>query len=356
MADIRLVRLPVVDPASLLDDLVAHWERSEAVLPLDPGLPRADRERLERGADMVPEGTALVIATSGTAGPPKRVILSHRAVATAVRMSNDAVGAVPGDRWLCCIPATHVGGLLTLLRSHALGSTPVVQARFDASAVAAERRARFVSLVPTMLQRLLEAGAELRQFDRILVGGGRLDPSLKARAAEHGACVTTTYGMTETCGGVVYDGIPLPGVEVDIRHGGRVALRSPTLMTGYLEDRDRTASSLTDGWLLTQDTGHLDAHGRLHVTGRLDRLIVTGGNNVDPDEVATALEGHPGVERATVRGEVDAEWGQKIIALVVPTDPGRPPGLKELHAFLEGRIARYKLPREVRYVERLVKH
>ncbi len=351
MADIPIIPLRVTDPARVLNDVVARWERGDAVMPLDPSVPAEQLDRLIDGEMEAPEATALVMPTTGTTGPAKRVLLSHTAVTAAIRLTNEVVGAVAGDRWLCCMPPTHIGGMLTLLRSRALGSSPVIHDGFDVNTVKEERRARFVSLVPTMLQRLLDAGSELQQFDRILVGGARLEPSLKERATEQGARVTTTYGMTETCGGVVYDGFPLPGVDIEIRDGGRIAVRSPTLMTGYLHDADATTNALVDGWFLTQDEGGVDRDGRLRVRRRLDAIIVTGGNNVDPAEVAAALERHPRVERAAVRGEPDREWGQKVVAVIVPTAQDQPPSLEELHAFLEGHLPHYKLPRGVRYAQ-----
>lgn len=332
------------DPGSLTEELERVWASGGAALLLDSEMP------VPR-APMAPD-TVLVLATSGSTGAPRLVELSDSALDAAVKLTNDAVGAVEGDRWLCCLPVTHVGGLMTLLRSRSLGTRAVVHRRFDVDRIRAERSARFVSLVPAMLHRLLEAGVDLSGFARVLIGGASADHDLIERARVLGVAVTTTYGMTETCGGVVYDGVPLDGVDVRIEDGGRIALASPTLMSGYLGDRVLTDSVLADGWFLTSDRGSLE-DGRLRVTGRLDATIITAGNNVDPGEVENALRDHPNVADVAVRGEADEERGQRVVALVVPA--GEAPALEDLHAFLEGRLSRYKWPRSVRVVDRLPK-
>lgn len=344
MENSQLTPLFSPDPRLLTDDLERVWASGRVALVLDSeiSVPKAPT---------APD-TVLVLATSGSTGAPRLVELSDRALEAAVRLTNEAVGAVEGDRWLCCLPVTHVGGLMTLLRSRALGTRAIVHERFDVERVRAERSARFVSLVPAMLHRLLEAEVDLSGFARVLVGGASADRDLIERARALGYAVTTTYGMTETCGGVVYDGVPLDGVDVRIEDGGRIALASPTLMSGYLGDRVLSDSVLADGWFLTSDKGAFE-DGRLRVTERLDATIITAGNNVDPGEVESALRDHPNVADVAVRGEADEERGQRVVALVVPA--GDAPALEDLHAFLEGRLSRYKWPRAMRVVDRLPK-
>jgi O-succinylbenzoic acid--CoA ligase len=331
---------------SLVADLEGVWTTGAAAVVLPEGDPGA------RWGPSAPD-TVLVLRTSGTTGAPKLVELSDSALEAAVALTNAAVGAAPGDRWLCCLPVTGVGGLMTLLRSRALGTDAVIHERFDVERIRSERRARFVSFVPTMLHRLLEAEVDLGHFDRVLLGGSAADRSLLRRARERGVPLTTTYGMTETCGGVVYDGVPLPGVEVRLGDEGRIAISSPTLMSGYLDDREATDAALQDGWFATNDRGTLDAEGRLTVHGRLDDVIVVGGKKVEPGEVAAALAEHPAIGNVLVRGEPDEEWGQRVVALVVPRGPA--PALEEIHLFLEGRLSRHKWPRDLTIVDRLPK-
>jgi len=350
VADTQLTVVGAADAAGLVGDIERTWASGGAALVLEPGA-----RPLSLADTSTTPDTVLVVATSGTTRSPRLVELSDSALEAAVTLTNEAVGAAPGDRWLCCLPVAHVGGLMTLLRSRALGTSAVIHERFDVERMRAERSARFVSLVPTMLHRLLSADVDLTGFDRVLVGGAAVDSGLLQRARDRGVAVTTTYGMTETCGGVVYDGLPLPGVEVDLREGGRIALTSPTLMSGYLNDRVATDAVLRGGWFETNDAGAFDEEGRLRVLGRLDRVIVTGGKKVDPAEVEAVLSENPKVAGAWVRGENDDEWGQKVVALVVPRDPEDPPALEDLLRFLEGRLSRHMWPRDLTVVDRLPK-
>ncbi|GIU98880.1 MAG: 2-succinylbenzoate--CoA ligase [Actinomycetota bacterium] len=361
--DLVAVTLP---PGPAWVDLVREvWDAGAALLPIDQRLTPPERagllerarptvvlgpEGAARPSDGLPAepGTVLVVATSGTAGQPKLAAFDARAVEAAVTASALALGADPGDRWLCCLPLAHIGGLLVLLRGVLLGAPVTVHERFDPAACARERDARFTAVVPTMLRRLLDAGVDLSGFRAILVGGAPLPSELRARAETAGARIVETYGLTESCGGVVYDGVPLPGVEVRIGGDGGIRLRAPTLMRGYRADPEGTAAALTrDGWLLTGDAGVLDERGRLHVVGRLDEAITTGGERVWPQEVEAVLAAHPKVAEVVVGGRPDPEWGQRVVAWVVPTDPRDPPTLSELREAAAARLARYKAPREL---------
>lgn len=357
-------------------DLVRDvWAAGAAVLPIDPRLPRAEASdllhlarptvlisdpegersgrRLEDGVPAEP-GVALVVHTSGTAGTPKLVQFERRAIDSAVAASAFALEATPRDRWICCLPLAHVGGMLVLLRGVLLDAPVSVHPVFDPQRVGAEANASFISIVPTMLGRLLDAEIDLTGFRGILVGGAHLSPDLRERADRVGAPVIETYGLTESCGGVVYDGLALPGVEMRINANGGIELRGPMLMLGYRFDDQATSAAFTEGgWLQPGDAGEIDASGRLHVVGRIDDLINTGGEKVWPHEVEVALREHPKVAEVGVGGRQDPEWGQRVVAFVVPADAEEPPSLAELRAFAAARIARHKVPRELVLVDEL---
>lgn len=360
-----------LEPGPAWFDLVAEtWAAGAALLPIDHRLPpREAGALLERARPTVSldavgarrvDGEAadpeivLIVPTSGAGGPPKLVQLDRRAIGAAVASSASALGASEEDRWLCCLPLAHVGGLLVLLRAVLLGAPVTIHPGFDAAAVAAERGSAFTSLVPTMLGRLVAAGADLSAFRAILVGGAHLPPDLRASAERAGARVVETYGLTETCGGIVYDGVPLRGTEMRIDPEGGIELRGPTLMRGYRFDPSATAAAFTeDGWLRPRDAGEIDREGHLHVVGRFDDLINTGGEKVWPDEVEAALREHPLVRDVAAGGRPDPEWGQRVAVWVVPADPSEPPSLDELRAFVARTLPRHAAPRELKLAERL---
>lgn len=361
----RLVATALPRNAAAIGVVEGIWAAGDALLSLDPGLTRAElAASLERSrphvlldgssetrlADAAPvrAGTALVIATSGSTGPPKGVVLSHAALQAAVRLTNSALAAGPRDRWLCCLPLSHIAGFMTLLRSRGSGTDAIVHPAFDVDAIAAAQEATFMSVVPTMLHRLLHAGVDLTGFSRVLVGGAAVDDALVERARATGARVTVTYGMTETCGGVVYDGVPLQGVDVALDCVGRISIASPTLMEGYRLDPAGSAATLRSGRFVTQDRGEWTEDRRLHVIERLDRVIVTGGKKVSPEEVEAALLMHPQVLEAIVTGEPDETWGQVVAAIVTAKDEAQPPSPEELTDFLRARISSYKIPRSFR--------
>lgn len=260
-----------------------------------------------------------VVETSGSTGRPKRVLLPRASVLASVDASARRLGAT--GQWLLALPEAYVAGLQVVCRSLVAGHEPV---RLDdhgslAGAVAAmTSEHRFVSLVPTQLHRLLETDADvLATFHTVLLGGGPIDPALRARAVAAGVHVVATYGSAETAGGCVYDGLPLDGVAVAIGAGGRVRIAGPTLFAGYAGDPALTAQTLVDGWFLTSDAGRLDDDGRLQVLGRLDDVVVTGGVNVPAPAVAARLRAHPGVDAVEVLGVPDEEWGHRLVAFVV---------------------------------------
>jgi len=266
----------------------------------------------------------------------------------AVSASLRALGAGAGDGWVSCLPPAHVGGLLVVLRG-LLGGVPLAFRSPGRLEPAGEFP--FISVVPTQLVRALDAGVDLRGYRAMLVGGGGMDEGLRRRAAAAGATPVATYGMTQSCGGVVYDGVPLPGVSLRLSDAGEIQLAGPTLLRGY---RDGTGAGLTaDGWLPTGDAGWIDAGGRLRVRGRLDELIVTGGEKVWPAEVEAVLRSHPSVAECAVIGRDDPTWGRRVVAVVVPRDPAAPPTLETLRDHVGSVIGRHQAPRELEVVESL---
>jgi O-succinylbenzoic acid--CoA ligase len=338
--------------------LADAWDRGDAVLPLDPAAPRAVTERLV--AAMRPDdhdapvdaGVAVVIATSGSTGEPKGAQLSHAALAASARATHARIGREPGDVWLSCLPWQHIGGLQVMLRARLLDIPLEINERFDVGAVWASD-ASLVSLVPTQLVRLLDAGVDLRRFRVILLGGAAATTALLDRAHDSGANVVTTYGMSETSGGCVYDGRPLDGVEVTTGADNRIRVRGPVVMAGYRLRPDLSAAVLSaDGWLTTGDLGEISPEGMVTVWGRADDVIVTGGDNVPANAVAGVLAGHPDIVEAAVTGVPDPEWGQRVVAVVV-VRAGQPLSLAQLREFCSARLLPSAAPRGLVVVDEL---
>ena len=361
----------------LLEALSAALDGSgPAILPLDPDLPRerldallgafapATIETPEGTTRLAPAGpgtatrpgvrpeTAVVIATSGSTGPPKGTELSAAALLASARASLDRLGARPGDSWLCCLRASHVAGLQVLVRSLIAGVPPVVSMRLEPGTLAASGCA-YVSLVPVQLRRLVDAGAGLSALRGILLGGAAMPDGLLADASAAGARVTTTYGMSETCGGCVYDGVPLDEVSVEIGADGRIRIAGPVLFSGYRLQPGLSRQARDGRWFITSDLGSISASGRLRVRGRADDVIVTGGEKVVAGEVAAVLGTCPGVREAVVVGRPDPEWGELVTAIVVPADPADPPTLGALRARVREKLPPRAAPRELVLVARI---
>ena len=318
----------------------------------------------------VAEGTAVIVPTSGSTAMPKQVELSAAALLHSARASLARIGARAGERWLCCLPTMYIAGLQVLVRSLVSGTDPVLADRADAQTVAASGCAH-VSLVPTQLRRLLDEregglSSPLAGFSSVLLGGAAAPAVLAAaRAAE--VPVVTTYGMTETCGGCVYDGLPLDGVQVKISHDKRIWIGGPVLFSGY---RPGARGPWGDGippraggvwggssprddaaWFRTGDLGRMDSAGRLVVRGRADDVINTGGYLVVPGEVAALLQTCPGVRDVAVLGLPDPEWGERVIAVVAPADPAEPPTLELLRLHVQQRLPYYAAPSKLVMVD-----
>lgn len=320
----------------------------------------------------VPSGTAVVITTSGSTGVPKSVAIGRNALIASAFATSERIGA---GAWLLAVPATYVAGVQVLVRALVNGREPAVLAgpfRPEPFAAAAlgmashEDGARvptYTSLVPAQLQRLLDAAESdsdvtraLRSFERILIGGQALAPSLRERAEAAGARIVRTYGSSETSGGCVYDGVPLDGVALAIVDG-EVRVSGPTLADGYVGDPDRTAEIFpTDAngtrWYRTGDAGEL-ADGVLRVTGRLDNVIVSGGVNVSLDRVEAVVHGLPGLESAVVIPTEDARWGQGSAVVLGASDLDEQETLERVRAAVARAIGPAARPARVILVEAL---
>ena len=330
---------------------------------------RVDRQGAAARVD-VPDDVALVVETSGSTGAPRAVMLSAAALRASIAATETRLGGPA--QWLLTLPPVHVAGLQVLARSVLAGTDPVVASpggfRPDAFAADAARLTgprRYVSLVPTQLYRLLDDGGTgltaLATFDVVLLGGAATSSALLARAAAAGVAVTTTYGMSETCGGCVYDGAPLDGVSVRQGGDGRVLIAGPVLATGYLGRPDLDAQAFLDldgeRWFRTSDVGEVDRDvrgaDRLTVLGRLDDMLVTGGAKVSPAAVERLVAELPGVGEVCVVGVPDAEWGQAITAVLVAADGARLPSLESVRAHVTRSLGAPAAPRRLVVVDRL---
>jgi O-succinylbenzoic acid--CoA ligase len=370
----RLVAVVARGTDAFVDVLRRTWEQGDAVLPVDPRLPSPAVDDLlstMRPAALVdpgePGGTpvvldpaapptgeddALVIPTSGSTGAPKAVVHTHAGLAAQARAVHSRLGVTGADRWLACLPLAHVGGLGVVVRALVEGVDLVLQDGFDAAAVVAARDAgaTLTALVPTALDRVGSEGF------RWVVLGGSADT-----VPDRPANVVRTWGLTETGGGVVYDGVPLPGVEVAtvdgelwVRSAGLArGLRTPD---GSVRDlrRPRPDQPPGDGlWLPTGDAGQVAADGTVTVHGRLGDMIVTGGENVWPEAVETALLRHPAVAEVAVTGRLDDVWGQVVVAWVVPAQGSSPPALDDLRATVKATLPAWCAPRALEVVPAL---
>ena len=360
----ELVALDLPGGIGFVDALRAIWDTGDAAAPLDPRLPPAARQVMLDAlrptrivgsdgdqhaiADGIPveEGDALVVATSGTSGQPKGVVLTHDAIAASAAATSARLGIDPARHtWLACLPLAHIGGLAVVTRSILTGTPVVVLPGFDAEVVEQAGRAgrvSHVSLVATALRRL-----DPSVFTCVLLGGSKAPEELPAN-------VVCTYGMTETGSGVIYDGWPLDGVEVAFRAAeGEILLRGPMLFRRYRQGDDGRVVG-PDGapdWFATGDAGRLDAEGRLVVSGRIEDVITTGAEKVWPDLVERTLMAHPGVAEVAVWKRSDPEWGERVVAWVVPTDDV--PSLDELRQIVAEGIAPWAAPKELVLVDDL---
>ncbi|MFC4356507.1 o-succinylbenzoate--CoA ligase [Halobium salinum] len=328
-------------------------------------------------ADWEHDDTLALLFTSGTTGTPKAVTLTMGNVFSSAVASAFRLGVTPGDRWLVALSLYHMGGLAPLYRSTLYGSVVVLRGEFEPGAAADDigtYDVTGVSLVPTMLTRMLDSRGTLAASLRfVLLGGAPATEELVRRCRDYSVPVHPTYGMTETASQIatalpeeafehpgtvgrpllwteltVVDdaGDPLPAGE-----SGELVVSGPTVTPGYYGDQAATEAAFGPHGLRTGDVGHVDEAGRVYVSNRLDDRIVTGGENVDPGEVVGALRAHPGVADAAVVGLPDETWGERVAALVVPSDPELT--AEDVTAHCRERIAGYKLPRTVGFADEL---
>ncbi|WP_448626773.1 o-succinylbenzoate--CoA ligase [Geodermatophilus sp. URMC 64] len=320
-----------------------------AVLPAGPAATVDAARRVLRPEEPLEDGADLLVVTSGSTGGGRAVLLSAAALTASAEATLDRLGG-PGS-WLLALPVSAIAGLQVLCRGVVAGRRPTVLGDGETLAAALQRMPggrRYTALVPTQLRRHLDDEPQaLAAFDAVLVGGAATDAALLARARAAGVAVVTTYGMTETAGGCVYDGVPLDGVRVRVPDGG-IELAGPTLALGYRLDPGATAEAFAGGWFRTRDAGTLEA-GRLTVHGRLDDVVITGGVNVAPQAVEAALREHADVRDAVVFGRPDDEWGQRVVAAVVPA-PGAEPSLAALRPWVADRLGAPAAPRELHVI------
>ncbi len=333
----RLVAIDRPGGTDFVAELQRIWDAGDAAFPVDQRLParaKADLVGAMRVGDDVERGDALVVATSGSTGAPKGVVLTHDAIASSARATSARLEIEPDDHWLACLPLSHVGGLSVVTRALQSGTDLTVHPGFDAEAVMNSGATR-VSLVATTLARIDPA-----RFRTIVLGGSR-------PPVDRPANTVATYGLTETGSGVVYDGVPLDDVEVRFVDG-EIQLRGPMLLRTYRDGRDPKDA---DGWLPTGDLGHWLDDGRLHVEGRRGDLIITGGENVWPEAVERILSTHPAVDDVLVRGCPDAEWGHIVEAVVVTN--GSPLALDALREHVKSSAPAFMAPKRLTLVEQI---
>ncbi len=327
-------------------------EATEPMVDLDdPGLLTQTEADMPMLGEHDTDDVCAYVLSSGSTGTPKPIGLTYGNFLWSAMGGAFNIGVDPSDRWLCCMPLSHIGGLSIVIRSAIYGTTAVVHDGFETERVAralTEDGITVVSLVTTMLSRLLDAGADLAAPRAILVGGGPVPEAILAEAIDRGATVVQTYGLTETCSQVTTlapedalrklgsAGRPLLSSHVRIRDG-EILVQGPTVAPGRYDE---------SGWLHTGDLGHIDEEGFLYVSDRIDDMIVTGGENVVPSEVEEVLLTHPAVVEAAVVGREDPEWQQAVTAVVVLA-PGTHVTPDELRRHCAATLAGYKVPKRV---------
>lgn len=333
----------------MVDRIRRAWDDGDAIFPLDQRLPAPARalvmqvvqptkvatldEETHITGRLVESGDAVVVATSGTTGQPKAVVLTLDAVIASARATSQRLSVSSTDKWLACLPPSHVGGLSVILRS-IVTNTPVITVpafTVESYDTAAREGATLVSLVSTALQRV-----DSSRYRTIVLGGSRPPHNRPSNTV-------TTYGMTETGSGVVYDGIPLEDVQIEIRDS-IIHIKAPMLMRAY---RNGNSPFTTDGWFRTGDIGTMK-DGRLSVEGREGDLIISGGENVWPEDVEAAISTSASVADVCVAGVPDPEWGQQVTAWIIPT--GNAPSLEEIRSHVKQTLPAHCAPRRIEIV------
>jgi O-succinylbenzoic acid--CoA ligase len=353
---IETSRRPLAMAGSALDLALHAFACSIKKRPFWP----VDRNIPAAAAAELPAGIALVISTSGSEGEPRGVMLADAALDAAAAAANRRLPLRAGDLWLACLPLFHIGGQAILWRCARAGAAVLLHEGFVAAAVGADlgrHPVTHLSLVPAMLARLLDAGTPPPPTLRhVMVGGAALAPALFERASAAGWPLNPSYGMSESAAQVAtwiprdgpwragLAGRPLQGSEIAVRADGRIRIRSPQLMAGYVGGGGIDG----DGWLTTGDLGEIDAAGRLTVTGRADDMLISGGRNVHPAEVEACLAACPGVRDAAVSALPDPTWGDLIVALVAGDTTEQ-----QVDAWCRDRLSGHALPRRIVIVDAL---
>lgn len=313
-------RLRLCEPSEIAR-LLPRALAGEVVLA--PVADDATAQLIDTSMPVTEPDAAVIVTTSGSTGTPKQVVLSASAIKASAAAFRQRFGSFS---WTCILGPQHVAGLMVHARD--LLDRPYDQGRTA------------ISIVPTQLVRALRdrsSAAELASFDAVLVGGAALNPMLLGRARQAGIRVLTSYGMSETCGGVAFDGSPLPGVQITIADDERITIGGPMLFSGYRMDPQATAHALVGGRLLTQDRGEWatadDGRTLLRVLGRLDDVIVSGGVNVDLAELQRVLDMHIG-RPAAVFGVPDAEWGTRVVLATTSRETTLAEWREELRRYL----------------------
>jgi o-succinylbenzoate---CoA ligase len=338
----ELVALDLPPSKAFVDTMRKCWDDGDAIVPIDPRLPTPARAQLldalrplhivdATGRSSLPNsvpmiaGDAVVIATSGTTGTPKGVVLTHAALAASALATSKRLGIVPAsDKWFSCLPLAHIGGLSVITRALITGTPFTVLPSFDVDAVNAA-----TDTGHTRVSLVVSAFARINPLDwkTVLLGGSAIPAVLPDN-------VVRTYGMTETGSGVVYNGVPLDGVEIASRDN-ELFVRGPMLFRSYRQP------------LANGDAGTIDEQGVVSVVGRIGDVIVTGGEKVWPDAVEQVLKDHQDVLEVAVLGVEDSAWGQRVVAVVVPRDLANPPSLDSLRAHTKITFPAYAAPRQL---------
>jgi o-succinylbenzoate---CoA ligase len=352
----QLVALDMTSGPAFVEALTDVWARGDAAFPIDQRLPAPAKsaqlaalavttvrtadgsEHRLPGGRPVEQGDALVMATSGSTGSPKGVVLTHDAVAASALASSRRLAVTADDHWLACLPLSHVGGLAVVTRALLTGTGLTVLPHFD-TVVVESSGATLVSLVATALARI-----DSTRFRLIVLGGAPPPDDVPANTV-------LTYGMTETGSGIVYDGVPVDNVEIRLTADGEIHVRGPMLLRAY-RSSDTDADPRSDGWLATGDLGRWLPDGRLHVDGRRSDLIITGGENVWPEPVEQAIRRDPRVADVAVAGTPHPDWGHAVTAYVVPAGENVPT-LDELRGIVREVLPAYCAPRLLHVVERI---
>jgi len=353
----ELVAIDMPAGVTFVNVLRKVWDSGDAVLPIDQRLPEVARKNLITqfkvssliGADglrvkvapgePVDEGDALVVATSGSTGEPKGVVHTHGSIKAAVANTGARLGCSAADHWLACISLAHVGGLSVVLRALHFGSQLTIESRADKATIesAVKNGTNMTSLVPTILHSV-----DISNFKTVLVGGAHTSTNLPSNAI-------STYGLTETFGGVVYNGEPIDGVEIRIGTDSAIEIRCDSLLRTYRNGIDPKNS---EGWLHTGDLGEFK-DGKLTVLGRKDDLIKTGGYKVWPITVEDSLRKHEVVADVVVAGTPDEKWGQTVTAWVVLRSDTRSLRLEDLSKHVRLTLPDYCAPKKVFIVDEI---